>query len=75
MIMHPNLRRKIMITFKMDSSIARAVMTICIYFISDVIMDRRVGLDYLKVGLRSRLGGTSIPKRWNGRANILKIRV
>jgi len=73
MIMQPNLRRKIMITFKIDSSIARAGMTICIYFISDVILDRRVDLDYLKVGLRSRLGGTFIPKRWNGGANILKL--
>lgn len=48
MITQPNQGREIMITFKMVPSIARADATIFICFVDDVVLDRRVSLEYLE---------------------------
>ena len=50
MITQPNPRRGIMVTFKMDPSIAHIEATICICFVDGAMLDHRVGLDCLKVG-------------------------
>ena len=49
MIMQPNLGRGIMITLKMDPSIAHAEATIFICFVDGAMLDRGVGLDCLEV--------------------------
>ena len=72
MLTQPNPRHEIMVTFKMDPSIARAEATICICFVDGVMFDHHVSLDNLEIGLESRLGGTSTSERWSGGANVLK---
>ena len=75
MITQPNPGRGIMVTFKMDPSIARAEVTICIYFVDGVMLDCRVSLDCLEVGSKFGLDGTSTPERSSGGANVLKRQV
>jgi hypothetical protein len=38
-----------MVTFKMDPFTTRAEATICICIVDSVMLDRRVGLDYLEL--------------------------
>ena len=49
MITQPNPGRGIMVTFKMDPSIARAKATIYICFVDGAMLDRHVGLDCVEV--------------------------
>ena len=46
----PNLRRGIIVTFKMVPSIARVDATICICFVEDAVTERLVALDCLDEG-------------------------
>ena len=50
MIIQPNQGCGIMVTFKMDPSIARTEATICICFVDGAMLDCHVGLDCLEVG-------------------------
>jgi len=48
MITQPNPGRRIMVTFNMAPSIARADATICICFVDGAVADRLVVLDCLE---------------------------
>ena len=50
MITQPNLGRGIMITFKMDPSVAYVDATIYICFVNGAVLDHCMGLDYLAIG-------------------------
>ena len=50
MITQPKPGHGIMFTFKMDPSIARAEVTICICFVDAAMLDCCISLDCLKVG-------------------------
>ena len=75
MITQPNPRPRIMVTFIMVPSIARADATICICFVDGAVADRLVVLDCLEEGYESGLAGTSTPERSSGGVDVLKRRV
>ena len=61
-----NPGRGIIVIFRMVPSIARADVTICIYFVDGAVLDRLVVLDCMEEEYEFGLAGESTPERSRG---------